>query len=234
MMRRSGTKSARPADHGTVETERAAALARLDEYWAGRAAAITEALGAQKSSPDVEAALNYDAEVRALVPVLTALMLRLAAVGAWDVLAEWNPDSDGWSVEAMDAWIVKAAETNAGAYVSSVQTGLADAASDPATAWDRSTEFLESNALLIALATAYLTEAYGFGGWDAAKASGLRTKTWHTTSKNPRPSHAAQNGETVNVDDIFSNGLRWPGDRFGSAEDKANCACSMTYGKGSV
>lgn len=53
-------------------------------------------------------------------------------------------------------------------------------------------------------------------------------KTWVTTSGNPRPSHAAMDGETVPIDDAFSNGLDWPGDISGAGGDAgeiANCSC---------
>lgn len=54
------------------------------------------------------------------------------------------------------------------------------------------------------------------------------TKTWVTTSGNPRPSHAAMDGETVGIDDVFSNGMEWPGDMAGAGGDAgeiANCSC---------
>lgn len=49
------------------------------------------------------------------------------------------------------------------------------------------------------------------------------TKTWHT-GDNPRESHAAMDGETVDYDDTFSNGLRWPHD-YGPADEVAGCNC---------
>lgn len=49
------------------------------------------------------------------------------------------------------------------------------------------------------------------------------TKTWHT-GENPRESHAAMDGETVDYDDTFSNGLRWPHD-YGPADEVAGCNC---------
>lgn len=52
------------------------------------------------------------------------------------------------------------------------------------------------------------------------------TKTW-VTGVNPRPAHAAMDGETVPLDEDFSNGLPWPGAAEGSAEDNANCNCSL-------
>ena len=51
-------------------------------------------------------------------------------------------------------------------------------------------------------------------------------KMWRVTSGNPRASHAAMDGETVQMDDTFSNGMAYPGDwSGGSAEECANCQC---------
>ena len=51
-------------------------------------------------------------------------------------------------------------------------------------------------------------------------------KTWRTTSGNPRSSHAALDGETVQYDEPFSNGAQWPGDIDNlSVEEVANCQC---------
>jgi len=67
----------------------------------------------------------------------------------------------------------------------------------------------------------------GFGTVEAAKqASGDKaTKTW-LTGRNPRPSHAALDGETVAIDATFSNGLQWPGDGS-DADEIAGCNCSV-------
>ncbi|NNG20505.1 phage portal protein [Naumannella sp. ID2617S] len=58
---------------------------------------------------------------------------------------------------------------------------------------------------------------------DASKA----TKTWVVTSGNPRASHAAMNGETVGLDQDFSNGLPWPGALGGDADETAGCTCAL-------
>jgi HK97 family phage portal protein len=52
------------------------------------------------------------------------------------------------------------------------------------------------------------------------------TKTW-VTGANPRPDHAAMDGETVGIEDTFSNGLSWPGASGGDAADAANCNCTV-------
>ena len=53
-------------------------------------------------------------------------------------------------------------------------------------------------------------------------------KTWVCTSGNPRASHAAMNGETVQYDEPFSNGAMWPGDIDNlDVEEVANCQCIL-------
>ena len=72
------------------------------------------------------------------------------------------------------------------------------------------------------------TIAWGFQG---AEQAGLKTKTWQTNSANPREAHAALDGETVALDERFSNGQLWPGDPAGGAQNNANCKCSVTFGR---
>ena len=50
-------------------------------------------------------------------------------------------------------------------------------------------------------------------------------KVW-VTGDNPRPSHAAMNGETVPVDATFSNGAYWPGDDNLDPDESCGCNCS--------
>lgn len=76
-----------------------------------------------------------------------------------------------------------------------------------------------------------LTAATAFAGFAAAEAGrqsvGSRaTKTWRVNSGNPRASHAAMDGETVGIDDVFSNGMEYPGG-IGDVEEVAGCQCSL-------
>jgi HK97 family phage portal protein len=76
--------------------------------------------------------------------------------------------------------------------------------------------------------------ATAIAGWamtheapEQAKAQGIRKtveKMW-VTGDNPRPEHAAMNGETVPVDQEFSNGCFWPGDENGDVDTTAGCNC---------
>lgn len=74
-----------------------------------------------------------------------------------------------------------------------------------------------------------VTSMSSFGTNEAARAGGLRTKTWNVNSSNPRPEHIAMAGETVGIRETFSNGMRWPGDPAGGADQVANCQCSVSF-----
>ncbi len=82
------------------------------------------------------------------------------------------------------------------------------------------------------IATSKVTSMANFGAHEGAKQSRvLKTKTWHINSNNPREAHAAMAGETVPITSRFSNGMMWPGDPAGGAENNANCQCSVTFGR---
>ena len=77
--------------------------------------------------------------------------------------------------------------------------------------------------------------AIGVAGWAAtheapqqAEQQGFHKtveKRW-ITGTNPRPEHAAMNGETVPIDSAFSNGCEWPGDENGDPDTTCGCNCS--------
>ena len=50
-------------------------------------------------------------------------------------------------------------------------------------------------------------------------------KMW-VTGDNPRQEHAMMNGETVPIDQAFSNGCEWPGDENGDPDTTCGCNCS--------
>jgi len=75
------------------------------------------------------------------------------------------------------------------------------------------------------------TTAANFRIRQRARQRGLRSKTWIVNSGNPRPEHAAMNGETVGIDEPFSNGMMWPGDPAGGGDNNADCQCSLAFGR---
>jgi len=74
------------------------------------------------------------------------------------------------------------------------------------------------------------TETHGAfqkGNYEGYKQSGLPIKIWvNVGDANVRDSHNID-GEEVGINDYFSNGLKFPGDPRGSAEEVINCRCSM-------
>lgn len=78
-----------------------------------------------------------------------------------------------------------------------------------------------STALMAAVAGFALVEAGTQLVGDRAE------KTWETGA-NPRPEHASMDGETVGINESFSNGASWPGDPTLGAEGVANCNCGVS------
>lgn len=86
-----------------------------------------------------------------------------------------------------------------------------------------------SGSRALATATTLVTTFSGFATTEAASqiSPGAATKTWLVLSGNPRSSHAGMDGETVPIDDLFSNGMNWPGDPAGGPDEVANCMCGV-------
>lgn len=81
----------------------------------------------------------------------------------------------------------------------------------------------------IAQAVDSVTFGAAFGSQEAAQASSLRSKIWRVNSGNPRESHAALDGYRVGIRETFPNGLRWPGDPRGPADELSGCQCSVEF-----
>lgn len=83
-----------------------------------------------------------------------------------------------------------------------------------------------------AQAASIATAIAGWGAIEGARQCGPSTvmKTWETNpSKEPRPEHARLAGETVGIDELFSNGADWPGDTARlSVAEVAYCHCEVT------
>jgi HK97 family phage portal protein len=229
-------KSGRPADLGTLASEREALTVSL-ERWTKRAAdKLLLAAGAKAGAvPDLVElwAAGSQERLTQLEALLADHGYRLAQIGAWGVLSVWNPDAEGWSADVMLAWILAAAETHAAQHEEAGRKAVAEAQQAGAEGWrDALTQAAGSWVAAAGVrAVTASTELHSFGGHDAASASGLTRKIWRTGGRNPRPSHKAQDGEAVRLDDVFSNGLRWPGDGSGRTEELVNCNCTLDYAK---
>lgn len=99
-----------------------------------------------------------------------------------------------------------------------------DEEADPAQVF---TDALSSRT--VAAGGAVVSAVAAFARTEAGRqlAPGRATKTWVVRSGNPRASHAAMDGETVAIDGTFSNGMAWPGDPAGGADEVAGCMCGV-------
>lgn len=171
-------------------------------------------------------------EATVLSQILFAQTQQIAELGAEKVFVEWNPDREGFDVGAQRAWLAKAAENNALRFADQyVYKMLAEAMADPLTWQEGIQRTLATDKDALVWVNGLATEAASFGGYDAARASGLTQKQWHVTSAHPRESHSRQNGQTVELDGFFMNGQRWPGDWYGGFSEVANCRCRMDFRK---
>ena len=240
-----------PEDLADPDAELAVFTDELLAFFDRQTRSVTSALGAEKArrrpvavdvfytegapgaakTSEVDEVWDAERWNRELAAVISPRIMRLAEAGAWAVLAQYNPDGEGWDVEVMTAWLLAAAASHAESINEGTRARLEEAVADEDDWKTRVADafgHLATNAGLFALSMR--TEALGFGGHDAAGASGLTHKTWETTSTNPRSEHARMNGETVPMEDTFSNGARWPGDSVNlDVDDRANCKCIVKF-----
>lgn len=88
------------------------------------------------------------------------------------------------------------------------------------------TEAKTSRATLIARTETHNT--VGFGTQSTYQAANVQQKEWLTSlDGRERESHAILNGEVVGISQAFSNGLMFPGDASGLAEEVCNCRCTL-------
>lgn len=159
--------------------------------------------------------------MRDLKGILFPMGVLTSSTVAKQALAELSLDSSLYSVDRtlayLDAFHQKSAERINNQTHKLVSLALTDNDDD----WRQSILGTGRAGLL---ATTFATAMSGFGTHEAGKQTGIRRKQW-VTGHNPRPTHAALNGETVDIDSRFSNGLMYPGSGGG---DSAGCNCSLS------
>jgi HK97 family phage portal protein len=228
-------KAGRPEGLDDADAERARFAAELQELTRRHADVLLEAPAEDADEVPAWWRRERDVRVAQLQELIERHMMRMAQLGAWDVLEEVNPRAQGWSAEVMNAWLTAAALHHAELHDGAGETAAVEAAAAPPPPEEGGLGAALAVAATVWVAAALTrsetaaTEAQSFGGHDAADASGLGFKQWVTTSTNPRAKHAAMNGEKVPLGGVFSNGLRWPGDGTGDAAETANCRCLLTY-----
>lgn len=68
-----------------------------------------------------------------------------------------------------------------------------------------------------------------FGMTVGAEQAGHSHKVWQVNSAKPRPGHARMSGERTPLGETFSNGMQYPGDPAGGADENAGCTCSLGF-----
>lgn len=228
-------KAGRPEELDDADAERERFAAELQALTRRHADVLLEDPPADADGIPAWWTRDRDVRVAQLQALIERHMVRMAQLGAWDVLEEFNPRAQGWSAEVMNGWLAAAALHHAELHDGAGQTAAVEAAVAPPPPEEGGLGAALALAAAVWVAAALTrsetagTEAQSFGGHDAAGASGLGFKVWQTTSGNPRAQHAALDGEKVPLDGMFSNGLRWPGDSTGDADETANCRCLLTY-----
>jgi HK97 family phage portal protein len=189
----------------------------------------------KRPSGPSQAVLDDIVRQEALNVVLAASYPALVASGADQILETWNPARQGYDADRTLPWARKVAQSNATEWSIALAAELSALAGlDDKDALD---DFIgnpdRGSALLDRSLRTWTTEGVEFGRHDAAAGSGLRVKTWHTTSRAPRATHAALSGTALPVNQSFSIGARWPGDRQAGPDQTAGCRCRLTYQPGS-
>lgn len=173
---------------------------------------------------------SWDGE---LAGILYALSASVSTAVAQKQLGALGVDPGEFDQDRTLAYLMQGAEMNAKSINAATRFAIEDALADadePLEAVGRVFEVAKSSRAQQAAGT-IVTALAGFASVEAVEqVRGTRgaTKTWVVTSSNPRASHAAMNGETVPLDDVFSNGAKWPGDTSAlDVEDVAGCGCDV-------
>lgn len=203
--------------------------ADLSRAFRAQAARITAVLGDGDSPGPLADAFDTAHENAELAATILPHALAIATHGADIVLDAYNPDRDDFDPDKMIPWILKAAEGEAAAINAGTFGTLAQKVTAPdwATAVQTALDSVaDAGAKLWARTIATTSES--FGSQDAAKSSGLTHKSWKCRNASASR-HSALEGEVVRIDELFSNGLRWPGDPAAKAHDTAECHCRAEY-----
>lgn len=201
----------------------------LEKYFARQEASVRSVLGAKA---DTEW-WNEDRWNEELSAELYALSLTVTTVTARKQLEQLAIDPDEYDADLTLAYLETVSRANAKSINFVTKQQLETALDEAEDALDEVGHVFEvaKGARAQQAALTIVTALAGFATLEAVnqvRGNRKATKTWIVTSSNPRSSHAAMNGETVPLDQPFSNGAKWPGD--GSAldvDEVAGCMCDL-------
>ena len=207
-----------------ADEDRAEIEALFRKFFGRQRSVVLSAIGAGAEWWDGE---RWDSELSAdLYPVLADLVRRKGSAAA----AAIGFDGDEFDVPRTEKFLRAMTEKRADwvneATRGQVEAVLADFDGEEQDEALASVFTVAEEQRSISAGRAISTGVAAFAVREAAHQLAPRaTKTWITTSGNSRPDHAAMNGETVPVDEPFSNGMQVPGDPVNGADDVAGCEC---------
>lgn len=199
----------------------------LSRFWKRQRASVLPKIGA-KSDADWWDDDRWNAELADdIEPVIRAVADAHGEETAKAIGAKWNAEQTRKYLRALSEGRAAAINASTRQKLSEAMEDEEDEENTPAHVFDvrenrDATTFGRSLAI-------------GIAGWAAtheapeqAEQQGIHKKVekmW-ITGDNPRPEHAAMNGETVDIDAAFSNGCEWPGDEGGDPDTTCGCNCS--------
>lgn len=194
---------------------------------------VRAALGS-KASPDWWDAERWNTELGTDLLKLALMIATAMGVSAAEVLGFDGTDYDE---DRTIAWLTTVTTSQAAAINETTKDRIAAALDkDPGDDPDESPldkTFAAQAARAATIAATAVTLYSAFGATEAGRqlAPEEATKRW-STGANPRPAHQRMDGETVGVNEKFSNGARWPGDGLAlDADDLAGCNCTVVISR---
>lgn len=210
---------------GADDHDRSDVEGLLKRFWARQSRSVVAAIDAGES--DWWEKARWDKELAA--DLLEAALALSAGIGR-KTAEELGESPTSYSVARTIAYLTKVTDARAEWINDTTRDQVAEAVasdSEDDTPASRFAYAIDNRS--VAAAGAFTAGIAGFAKKEAAMQTGnsQATKTWIVTSGNPRASHALMNGETVPVGQTFSNGMQWPGDPDGGADEVAGCMCGL-------
>lgn len=197
----------------------------LERFFARQRESVLSSLGAKAPSWWDEARWN-----RELAADLLKVGLTISVEAAKQMLTDAGLQAESYDSDRTVKFLQAVAERRADAINATTRDQIKDVlagngpqgVTDPAHVFDIASGTRAATAG-VTLATSFV----GFAAVEAGRQTGAGRKTWLVMSSNPRPEHAAMDGETVGIDENFSNGANWPGDPVLGAEGVSGCSCEV-------
>lgn len=217
-------KAAGALQKAATDAQRDKVAEVLASFFARQGKSVLSALGAGQDWWDAK---RWDGELADDLLSVTHTLADLLGKAE----AERLGFSDGYNADQTVNFLRSVAERRAKAINETTKAQLdeqiAAADGDPAHVFEVAKESRASGVGSL-LATAVAGFAVREAAQQIAQREGVTpTKTWVVNSKNPRSSHRGMSGQTVPIDEPFSNGMQFPGD-YGDADEVAGCRCSIT------